>query len=399
MTNNPKLFLAIDNCFASKRWTRPKEWMGLIKDLGITLVEASADTECDPLYMGKEYLADWVAEVKKCSEKSGVRVVNLYSGHGTYATLGLAHTDERVRIRFRDQWVKAHAHTARELDAGLGFFAHAIPDPVLQDRGAYQRCLDDLYQNLANLAGYAAQIGLKSIGVEQMYSPHQPPWTIAGAKELLKTVFQTAQAPFYLTLDLGHMNGQQYFQKPMPGQISRWIEEKAAGLPCKRVWLGPVINNDIFRRAVAGKVAIETAIEQIQHNWEGYDVLFAAPEDGSVDAWIEALSGYSPILHLQQSDGKSSPHWPFSAEYNQKGIIRAEDVLRGIHNAYAKPAQDGFPPRCAELILTLEPFIATAANPADAMDEIAQSVSYWRKFLPYDGMRLSDVVYPNTDES
>ena len=50
---DPKLSLAIDNRFASKRWTRPADWMQLIKDLGITLVEASADTECDPLYLGE----------------------------------------------------------------------------------------------------------------------------------------------------------------------------------------------------------------------------------------------------------------------------------------------------------------------------------------------------------
>lgn len=32
----PKLYLAIDNCFASKRWTEPAEWADVIRDLGLS---------------------------------------------------------------------------------------------------------------------------------------------------------------------------------------------------------------------------------------------------------------------------------------------------------------------------------------------------------------------------
>ena len=71
--------------------------MSAAKSSGIACVEASADTECDPLYMDSGYLADWVEAVKAASLQQGGRVVNLYSGHGSYATLGLAHTDARVR--------------------------------------------------------------------------------------------------------------------------------------------------------------------------------------------------------------------------------------------------------------------------------------------------------------
>lgn len=53
---DPKIYLAVDNCFASKRWTKPAEWMELLGRMGIACVEASADNECDPLYMDKEYI-------------------------------------------------------------------------------------------------------------------------------------------------------------------------------------------------------------------------------------------------------------------------------------------------------------------------------------------------------
>ena len=87
----PRICLAVDNCFASKRWTMPSRWMRLAQKIGINYVEASADNECDPLYMDQKYLDDWSEEVKQMEKETGVKVINLYSGHGTYSTLGLAH--------------------------------------------------------------------------------------------------------------------------------------------------------------------------------------------------------------------------------------------------------------------------------------------------------------------
>ena len=88
---DPKLILCIDNCFACKRWVKPMDWMRLIRSMGVTWVEQSADTECDPLYMDARYTKDWIELVRQGGEKTGVRVKNVYSGHGTYATCGLAH--------------------------------------------------------------------------------------------------------------------------------------------------------------------------------------------------------------------------------------------------------------------------------------------------------------------
>jgi hypothetical protein len=188
------------------------------------------------------------------------------------------------------------------------------------------------------------------------------------------------------------MNGQQYFQKPSADQIAVWIDRKAAGMHCKRVWVGPKTARDVFNQAVSGEIQKENAIKQIQEQWEGYNHLFAAPEDGSVHAWLQELAGYSPIVHLQQSDGQSSPHWSFSPEYNENGIIRAEEILRSIAKAYARGALEGLPQLCSHIMLTLEPFIGTAGNNYDALEEIEQSILYWRQYLPHDGMLLSEVL-------
>jgi hypothetical protein len=44
-------------------------------------------------------------------------------------------------------------------------------------------------------------------------------------------------------------------------------------------------------------------------------------------AWLEALLPWSPVVHLQQTDGKADRHWSFSAEHNAAGIIEPRRVL------------------------------------------------------------------------
>jgi len=392
MKTDPLIYLGIDNCFASKRWTAPLDWMNIIKDLGLMYAEASADTECDPLYMGPEYMQDWIDEVKRSSEKTGVVVKNLYSGHGTYTTLGLSHTDQRVRARFRDEWIKVQANTANALGAGLGFYAHAFNDAVLQSRDKYNNKLDELYGILAELAEYAAEIGLNYIGVEQMYSPHQPPWTVSGTRTLIKETYARAKSPFYITIDLGHINGQQYFQKPTEKYIVECIEKRKNGESCKRTWLGSRKAMDMYYAAINGEIHVGQAVARIMQDVEQNPHLFASPEDGSINNWVEKLACYSPIMHLQQSDGKSSPHWPFSPEYNAHGVIVPEKILKGIAASYEQKSEAGMPDKCSEIVLTLEPFISTAGNNYDALEELQQSVAYWRQYIPRDGMRLSELM-------
>lgn len=387
---DPKISLGIDNCFASKRWTQPGTWMKIIRDLGISLVEVSADTECDPLYLGPEYMKAWVLKVQESSSETGIQVANLYSGHGTYSTTGLTHTEQSARIFFRDHWLKAQMATAALFNAGMGFFAHGIDETVLQSPQKYQAALDTLSEDLGELAVFAQGIGLKALSLEQMYTPHQPPWTIEGARKLIEDVFEKHAAPLYLTLDLGHMNGQQYFQKPDRDRIIDLLGRISSGEKNTRIWLGPKRAMDIFFAAAAGEIEHSAAASQIEESWQGFEYLFAKPEDCSVDRWLEALACYSPIIHLQQSDGKSSPHWSFSPERNAMGIIDAAEVMKGIARSYSRGK--GIVPKCSQITLTLEPFIGTMQNPYDALFEIKESIRYWRRFVPRDDMPLSEVL-------
>jgi sugar phosphate isomerase/epimerase len=393
MTEYPRLYLAVDNCFAYRRWTAPADWAAAVKDLGLAIVEASADTECDPLYTTPAYLADWVAEVQRVRAETGVRVANLYSGHGTYATTGLAHTDPRIRDRILNDWLKVMARVAAGLGAGLGFACHAFAEPVMQDPAAYAAAAEDLYARLAELAAYAAACGVPAIGLEQMYTPHMIPWTLAGATHLLAEVYRRSGQPFYLTIDTGHMHGQRKFLRPGRPRLEELCAQYRARGNLAGAWLGPRTAYRLVERAALAPVPNgRELLDEAEPEMGRYPYMFAAEEDGDPYLWLARLGCYSPIIHLQQTDGQGSAHLPFTARWNATGIIHPPQVLAALARSYeAPPAAPGLPPRCREIYLTLEVFAATADLPVDILAGLQESVAYWRRWVPRDGVRLDEL--------
>lgn len=382
----PKIYLTIDNCFASKRYTHPSEWARVIRDLGLTYVEASADNECDPMYMGGEYLKWWSGEVQRAMAETGIVVANLYSGHGTYATLGLSHNHPIVRDRFLNDWLKPMAKTAASVGAGLGFFCHAFSDSVLQDPAKYQEFERTLYENLAELAAFGKKERLGVLGVEQMYTPHQIPWTVAGAEKLLADVYRIGGAPFYLTVDVGHMNGQRKFVRPDNEKLLELHGRFKAGDPVPELWLGPEKAVRLFESSDALPLAEINAI------MDEYPYMFAPWEDGDPYRWLSKLAGYSPIIHLQQATATASPHWAFTRENNARGIVEPVRVLKAIREHYDSTPAEGLPPLLPDLYLTLEIFTGTADINRAVLQRIRESVVYWRQFIPEDGLTLDKLV-------
>lgn len=384
---DPKIYLAIDNCFGSKRWTEPIEWMNTIKDLGLYYVESSADTECDPLYMGADYMNDWADKINKGTAETGVKVVNIYSGHGTYATLGLAHTDKRVRERFLNNWLKPMVDTANKIGSGFGFFCHAFSDSVLQDAARYAEFKENLINDLAELAAYGKQTGAGYLGVEQMYSPHQIPWTVDGAREMMSEIYKRSGAAMYITVDVGHQSGQRKFVRLSRDEIAKAHEKYLAGDFQPTLWLGTIKAFEIFENA---KETTDEMLDMIEAEMDAHSYMFAPYKDGDPYEWLSKLGGYSPIVHLQQTNGTSSGHQPFTAECNEKGIIKGEKVIAALKEAYANE-DAGMPEKCDEIVLTLEMFTGTADINRAALQRLRETVAYWREFIPRDGMKLSEL--------
>lgn len=384
----PEIYLAIDNCFASKRWCEVGEWMRIVADLGIRYVEASADNEIDPLYSSPEHLDDWIAEVEEWTAKTGVRVVNCYSGHGTYSTLGLAHYDRRVREHIKNNWMKKMMATAGRLGAGLGFFAHAFPEKVLRDREAYRLAYEDLVTNLRELSITAEANGLKTFGIEQMYTPHQVPWTVRGTDDFLRqTNDKDSGSPVYITLDTGHQSGQRHFLPPADRTIEAFFRATRTG-ESTDIYLGPIEFHDALRDEVLGGASFEQIKGRVAEYIDAHPYLFAEYGDGDTYRWLEHFACYSPIIHLQQTDGTVSAHKCFTSELNEWGIIHAEEALSAIQRNARRETPAGYPPKVSRIYLTLEPFLSTASHPRVMLKQIAESVAYWRRFIPEDGVPI-----------
>ncbi|MFH1708156.1 MAG: hypothetical protein ABIF71_09595 [Planctomycetota bacterium] len=344
-----------------------------------------------PLFSTPAHLADWVATVRTDAERTGVRVVNCYLGYGTYATLGLAHHHAGVRHHLSHSWMMAMMRTAGALNVGLGFFAHAFSEKVLRDKTLYDRSYRNLVDTIRRLAAAAPATGVKTFGVEQMYTPHQVPWTLGCTADFLRrTNAGNPGLPAYITLDTGHQSGQRKFLVPQAADLERMITAVRADKPCD-TYLGPREHYARFMDMVKkGTTAADLAAAVATHARENPH-LFARPEDGDTYAWLGRYAAYSPIIHLQQTDGTVSAHRNFIPALESWGIIKALAVLRAIAQSFEGPVPEGFPPRVTELYLTLEPFLGTAAHARRELEEIAQSVAYWRQARACNRTSISSI--------
>ncbi len=401
----PRVHLAVDNCFASKRWTRPTQWMELVRDLGLRCVEASADTEADPLYCGEDYMARWGEEVARCQDDTGVRVVNLYSGHGTYTTLGLGHTEESVRRRMLELWIKPMVRTAARLRAGLGFYCHAFADEVLQEPSTYAAKIEQLHAQLVEVAAFAAAAGV-TVGVEQMYSPHQYPWTIEGARELIHQVFQAGGHPLYITIDTGHQTGQRRFRRPEASIIVERASDasgpdaapRSGDLPSSA---GPAFGLVPARRTRASSGAWRKGRAFPAGTWPSWPRTWTATRSSSPLRGTRIPTGGSRTwdVSLRSCTSSRSRALPLPTFLSPKPPTEAASSTRRrswhpFGNRARGRCPAGFPPPPEDLYLTLEIFADTAETPSEILGKLRESVRFWRRYVPEDGVRLEDLDVP-----
>jgi len=343
--------------------------------MGVDYIEASADTDLDPLYMGEEYFSEWTDLVREAEKKHAVKVCNLYSGHGTYTTLGLTHPDKRVREHMIENWFSPMVRTAGELGCGMGFYAHGFENAVLQSDESYWENVDILVGALSKINRYAGETGCGKLGVEQMYSPHHYPWRIKDVKELISRVTQESGRDFYFTEDVGHHHVKF---------IRRDKETLRENGPCG-TWLGTDKAYEL-----ANEFGID-AWDSIEAEMDRSGHLFSEPKDGDCYEILRQLGCYSPIIHLQQTNGTSSAHLPFTDEENAKGIIRGPQILQAIKESYESEPDGDMPARTDEIYLTLEVFSYSTSILNNVLCDYRKSVDYWRQYIPEDGLRLDDL--------
>jgi sugar phosphate isomerase/epimerase len=95
-------------------------------------------------------------------------------------------------------------------------------------------------------------------------------------------------------------------------------------------------------------------------------------------AWFAQPWSHRPIVHLQQTDHTGDHHWPFTRKYNAQGMVRAEDILQAIEPWLAT----------GDVFLFLEPIHPFEADDNVVLDELRESVDYWREALSnFEGMK------------
>jgi len=87
-------------------------------------------------------------------------------------------------------------------------------------------------------------------------------------------------------------------------------------------------------------------------------------------AWLRELGWAAPVVQLQQSDPDGDHHWPFTAERNATGRIDADRVLDAL--------EDG---GVDETVLILEIIPAFEQDDEAVLDDLVDSVDYWREAL------------------
>jgi D-erythrulose 1-phosphate 3-epimerase len=221
--------------------------------------------------------------------------------------------------------------------------SNALLDPDPAVRACYLRWYENLVRASSILGAEGSGVYLGTLSVKDYKDVRR--------REYLISVLMEEIA--HLT-EIARQEGQKFFMwEPMsiPREIPCTIEE----------------TRELLRRANEGSGVPVVLCLDVGHGW----IHSPDPRDRDPYAWLSEFGHLSPAIHMQQTDGKGSRHWPFTAEYNEKGVIVPEKVIAALQNAHAG--------RC---IIVFEYFFsAHAINEEGALDAMKQSVAYWQKAL------------------
>jgi hypothetical protein len=363
---------------------RPIDWIRVGQEIGFRYIQASTDNEIDPLFSTDDYMDEWFDEVLKAQDRTGVRVINFYTGYQTYRTVGLAHFNDGMVRNLRDNWIKKLIKRgSRAGMKGLGFSLFAFPDDIMQDPDAYRRTEEKVQSILSDIADFAYDCDRFQISIEQMYVPYQPPFTIEQSKRYLRACYAPNLHPIYITLDTGHMIGQSKYLRPDGAAIADSFHKGEPDL-----WLGP---DSLYHAWGKHRESpnLQTT-EALESHFDEYPYFFAKSEDTDEYHWFECLAKYSPIVHMQQTDGVTAGHRAFTPENNLTGIINGERLFAAIRTSY-DDENDIIPP-AEDIYLSFELFFPNTESTYGILRELKQTLDYWRRYVPEDGMRLSEVI-------
>lgn len=94
------------------------------------------------------------------------------------------------------------------------------------------------------------------------------------------------------------------------------------------------------------------------------------PKPGDPHEWLERLLAWTPMVHLQQTDGRGDRHWPFTSEYEAAGIIQPRRIVE-IARSSPLPRVD----------LVLEVIHVPETPPERVIEDLRRSVDTWTRWM------------------
>lgn len=70
-------------------------------------------------------------------------------------------------------------------------------------------------------------------------------------------------------------------------------------------------------------------------------------------------------------------------------------LLRALKECYDRPEDPTLPPRCEHIYLIQELYLSTKEIGYQGLHRLSWSTDYLRRFIPRDGMRLSELIAYN----
>lgn len=159
--------------------------------------------------------------------------------------------------------------------------------------------------------------------------------------------------------------------------IDCWAEvaEHAKGAGLQYVYWEPMSVGREFGETIEACMALQdrlSAADMAIPMWmmadiDHGDVTSSNPDDTDPYAWARAVPKVSPIIHIKQSMMDKSGHRPFTAQFNEKGAIQPEPLLKAFAEGGAVDNEI-----CLELS-----FKEREPNDRQVIEQIAESVAFW----------------------
>jgi hypothetical protein len=299
-----------NNGFTTEDYPEPEVWAGVLRRAGLKEFEYFAD-HLEPVLFRRvvEKESEFLRATREAIRAHGLKV---WSG----ATARVSYLMNLLSHPYADMRAEGVAWCCAFIDLTLklgGRFISGHYDCLGKRDLAenFDAAIERMIDGLVRVGEYAAKVGLEAIFLEQMHRPQLQPNTLSRAHRILGELNARSPVPFHMHLDLGH--AAPVFDDPTHG-----------------------------------------------------------PRDKDPYAWMaEPWSANRIVLiHAQQCDREASRHWPFTPEYNRRGIINARRCIEALASSgvgKAVIALEVLYPR-GTLIEAIEPGIVASAE-------------YWREAL------------------